>query len=49
MESNFELTELENEKNIKVSDAKAQQILKELKSRCRGYYGQVYELIKPSN
>ena len=25
------------------------KVLKELKSRCRGYYGQFYELVKPIN
>ena len=45
----YELTELESEKNVKTQDAKVQQILKELKGRCRGYYGQLYELVKPIN
>ena len=49
LEMQFELTELESEKNVKTQDAKVQQILKELKGRCRGYYGQLYELVKPIN
>lgn len=39
LEKEFELRELESEKNIKISDAKLQKALGELKSRCRGYHG----------
>ena len=34
---------------MKTSDAKMLKILKELKTRCRGYYGQFYELVRPIN
>ena len=34
---------------MKSQDAKIIKLLKELKSRCRGYYGQFYELVKPIN
>ena len=34
---------------MKSNDARTAKILKELKSRCRGYYGQLFELIKPIN
>ena len=49
LEKEFELRELESEKNIKSQDVKLSQALKELKSRCRGYLGQFFELVKPIN
>ena len=49
MESEFQLSEIEAEKQIKTHDAKIQQALKELKQRCRGYQGQFFELVKPIN
>jgi len=49
LEKEFELREIQNEKKVKSEDAQLQQILKELRSRCRGYFGQFYELIKPIN
>ena len=47
LEAGFELSDLEREKQVKSSDAKIAKYLKELKGRCRGYYGQLYELVKP--
>lgn len=49
LEKEFELKQIESEKNIRADDAKLNQILDELKKRCRGYLGQFYELIKPMN
>ena len=49
LEAGFELSELESEKQVKSSDAASLKILKELKSRCRGYLGQFMELVKPIN
>lgn len=49
MESEFELSELESEKNLKSHDVRLQQILSELRQRCRGYKGRFYELVKPIN
>ena len=49
LEAGFELAELESEKQVKTSDARMLKILKELKTRCRGYYGQFYELVRPIN
>lgn len=49
LEKEFELKEIENEKNVRSQDALLLQILDELKKRCRGYLGQFYELIKPLN
>ena len=49
LEKEFELKEIEAEKNIRSQDAKLVQILDELKKRQRGYLGQLYELIKPIN
>jgi chromosome segregation ATPase len=43
------LSELESEKNLKSHDVRMQQILTELRQRCRGYKGQLYELVKPIN
>ena len=40
---------MESEKEVKASDTRTQTILKELKGRCRGYLGQLYELVKPIN
>ena len=42
-----------NQKNVSGSNRRIHskaltiKVLKELKSRCRGYYGQFYELVKP--
>lgn len=49
LEKEFELKEIENEKQIRTQDAKINQTLEELKKRCKGYLGQLYELIKPIN
>ena len=49
LEAGFELSDLQTEKHVKASDAHTFRLLKELKSRCRGYYGQFFELIKPIN
>ncbi len=49
LECEFELSELEAEKNIKSQDVRMQQILIELRSRCRGFKGQFFELVKPIN
>ena len=49
LEFSFELSEIESEKSVKTQDLKVQQALKELKSRCRGYQGQFFELVKPIN
>lgn len=49
LEAGFELRELESEKQVKTLDAKMIKLLKELKSRCRGYLGQFFELVKPIN
>lgn len=49
LEKEFELREIENDKQIRSQDAKLIQILDELKKRCRGYLGQFYELVKPIN
>ena len=49
LEAGFELSELECEKRVKSSDAKLAKLLRELKGRCRGYYGQLFELVKPIN
>jgi chromosome segregation ATPase len=38
---------MEAERSVKSSEARLQQILKELKQRCRGFKGQLYELVKP--
>lgn len=40
---------MQSEKQVKSSDARIAKLLKELKSRCRGYFGQLYELVKPIN
>lgn len=49
LEKEFELREIENEKQIRSQDQKVSQILDELKKRCRGYLGQLFELLKPMN
>lgn len=49
LDKEFELREIENDKQIRTQDAKLIQILDELKKRCRGYLGQFYELVKPIN
>lgn len=49
LEKEFELSEVEAEKQVKSNDAKLIQTLKELKQRCRGYKGLFYELVKPIN
>jgi len=49
LEKEFALKEIEINKQIRSQDAKLQQILDELKKRCKGYLGQLYELIKPIN
>ena len=49
MEKEFELKEVEKEKQVRSQDAKLMQILEELKKRCKGYLGQFYELMKPIN
>ena len=49
LEKEFELSEVEAEKQVKSADAKLLQTLKELKQRCRGYKGLFYELVKPIN
>ena len=49
METEFELKEIENDKDIRTQDAKLHQMLQELKRRCKGYHGQLFELIKPIN
>ena len=43
------MSELECEKRVKSSDARIAKLLRELKGRCRGYYGQLFELVKPIN
>jgi chromosome segregation ATPase len=43
------LSEIEAEKMVKTTDAKVAQALKELKIRCRGFMGQMFELVKPIN
>ena len=45
----YELKDLENEKHVRSQDAKLAQTLEELKKRCKGYLGQLFELIKPIN
>lgn len=47
LEKDFELKEIENEKAIRKQDQQVNQTLEELKKRCKGYLGQLYELIKP--
>ncbi|CDW87992.1 structural maintenance of chromosomes 1 [Stylonychia lemnae] len=49
LEKEYELKDFENEKQLKSQDVKLSQILEELKKRCKGYLGQLYELIKPIN
>eukprot|EP00347_Sterkiella_histriomuscorum_P000387 403376057 len=49
LEKEYELKDIENERNIKSQDQKLSQTLEELKNRCKGYLGQLYELIKPIN
>ena len=41
LETGFELSELESVKQVKSNDFKVAKLLKELKSRCRGYHGQL--------
>ena len=47
LETEFELKEVEISKQVRSEDARLQEILQELKRKCKGYYGQVYELVKP--
>lgn len=49
LEKEFELKEVEMDKQIRTQDAKLMHILDELKKRCKGYLGQLYELMKPIN
>ena len=49
LEKEFELKEIENEKQIRSQDTKVNQALDELKKRCKGYQGQLFELIKSIN
>ena len=49
LEKEFELKEVEMDKQLRTQDAKLMQVLDELKKRCRGYLGQFYELVKPIN
>lgn len=49
LEKEFELKEIENEKQIRSQDTKVNQALEELKKRNRGYLGQLYELVKSIN
>lgn len=49
LEKEFEMKEIEIEKQIRSQDAKTKQTLDELAKRCKGYLGQLYELIKPIN
>jgi len=49
LEKEFALKEIEIDKQLRSQDARLQQILDELKKRCKGYLGQLYELIKPIN
>lgn len=49
IEAEFQLSEIEAEKMVKTTDAKVAQALKELKIRCRGFMGQLFELVKPIN
>ena len=39
LEADYEMRELQIEKQVKAQDAKTIAVLDELKSRCRGYYG----------
>lgn len=39
LEKEFELKEVENEKQIRSQDTKVSQALEELKKRCKGYLG----------
>ncbi len=49
LEKEYEMKDIEAEKAIRSQDAKVNQILEELKKRCKGYFGQLFELIKPIN
>ena len=49
METEVELKELEISKQVRAEDARLNEILDELKKRCKGYLGQLYELVKPIN
>lgn len=40
---------MENEKHIRSQDTQTSQALEELKKRCKGYLGQLFELIKSIN
>ncbi len=39
LEKEFELKDIENEKQIRSQDARLTQTLEELKKRCKGYLG----------
>ena len=43
----FELNEAEQENKIRREDIKLQAVLDELSVRCKGYKGQVSDLVKP--
>lgn len=43
------MREVENEKQVRSQDTKVNQALEELRGRCKGYYGQLYELVKSIN
>lgn len=47
LEKEYQLREMELEKQMKAQDVKLAQDLEELKRRCRGYLGQFFELVKP--
>lgn len=47
LETEFELKEVEINKHVRSEDARLNEMLDELKRKCKGYLGQMYELIKP--